>query len=363
VCVVLESTLVDIAVNVSARDKIKESRRIRWLKLAMSAKLLPDFRVAYCLRRVSDNHSTVDICFNPTEHRAYYKGLMTCGSPWVCPICAEKIAYGRREELTRAVKNWNGALIFLTLTLQHNKSDDLKSLLSALKDSYRRLKSGRAWLRIKEKYGLSAYVSSLEITYGENGWHPHEHVILFSTLPESKFDINKFKTEIQERYLSLLAENDKYGSEYHSIDIRIGDKFAADYVSKFGIEQEIIKSASKRARHGLTAFQLLELAMEPDQEQAGKLFQEYAYATFGLRQITWSHGAREIFGLEAEREDNELAAEQEQEQDITLLSLTKEQWYKVVKAELRYDLLEIGSSGDSELLWSFLNLKIGLAPP
>jgi len=59
---------------------------------------------------------------------AGYGGLATCGSVWVCPQCAAKIATGRADELAqvmRAVDAAGGSAVMLTLTMRHSRGDRL----------------------------------------------------------------------------------------------------------------------------------------------------------------------------------------------------------------------------------------------
>ena len=266
-------------------------------------------------------------------------------------------------ELTEAVSTWRsggGSLVMVTITLQHNKGDELKSLLSALKDSWRRLKSGRAWLRTRERYGLEHYVSSTEVTYGSNGWHPHIHALFFSTLPEPEFDVVGFKAELNTRYGALLAAHGKYASNFYGLDVRIGDDFAGNYASKYGLERELTKSIQKNGKSGASPFMLLEQCAGGD-KQAGALFCEYARVFFGARQLSWSHGARKALQLGAELSDEEVAAAEPE--SVLLATLSKSDWSRIVLADIRGEVLEIASNGDSAYLWRYLAATVGVAPP
>lgn len=344
---------------------VAELRRKRWRLQTVAAKLLPDMRVANCYRRIADGNSLVEIRYNESSQRAYYHGLMTCGSVWTCPICSAKITEVRRMELTQAVDTWRssgGSLLMVTVTLQHTPGDDLKPLLVALKDSWRRLKSGRVWRRMRESYGLEHYVSATEVTHGENGWHPHIHALFFSTLPEHLLDRDALQAELTARYQALLEKHGKYASQYYGIDVRLGDEFAGNYASKYGLERELTKSIGKNGRGGYSPFQLLALYRDGDR-RAGILFQEYAKVFFGARQLSWSHGARAALGLGAEQDDEQVAAAEPEQENIVLAALTPSQYSRVCFADIRGEVLEIASSGDSASLWSYLELTIGVAPP
>lgn len=344
---------------------LAELRRKRWRLQTVAAKLLPEMRVANCYRRISDTGSMVEIRYNEADKRAFYHGLMTCGSVWTCPVCSAKITEVRRQELTQAVDTWQsdgGSLFMVTITLQHERGDELKSLLVALKDSWRKLKSGRVWRRMRERYGIKHYVSSTEVTYGDNGWHPHIHSLFFSTLPESEFDKDALQAELTERYNALLDKHGRYASDYYGIDVRLGDEFAGSYAAKYGLERELTKSIGKNGKSGCSPFGLLERYQAGD-KQAGELFKEYAHTLFGARQLSWSHGARAALGLAVEQADEDIAAADPESEPVVLLSLTPSEYKRIVLAELRGEVLEIASRGDAAYLWSYLALSCGISIP
>src|SRR4051794_16390042 len=71
-------------------------RQVRWQLQREARALLPDERVAFCMRRIQA--TTVDVLYSPQHKSAHYGGLMVCGSVWVCPLCAAKISEHRRVE-------------------------------------------------------------------------------------------------------------------------------------------------------------------------------------------------------------------------------------------------------------------------
>lgn len=347
-------------------EVIAELRRKRWRRLTMAQKLLPEMRVANCYRRLAAGASSVEIRYSGAERRAYYHGLVTCGSVWSCPVCSAKITEIRRQELTQAISTWRsrgGSLLMVTVTLQHQRDDELKALLIALKDSWRRLKSGRWWLSMRERYGLEHYVSSTEVTYGGHGWHPHIHALFFSSLAGGELDIDTLQAELTARYTALLAEHGKYASEYYGIDVRLGDKYAGEYASKYGLEHELTKSISKNGSNGgCSPFELLDKCRDGD-KQAGALFVEYAHTFFGARQLSWSHGARAALGLAQEQDDAAIAAAEPESEPVVLATLTPREYTAICLAELRGEVLEIASTGDAAYLWSFLAVQVGLKIP
>src|SRR5260370_40243977 len=74
-----------------------DRRSVKWQLQRTAQALLPNERVAFCMRRIQA--TTVDVLYSPSRQSAHYRGLMVCGSIWVCPICAAKISERRRIEL------------------------------------------------------------------------------------------------------------------------------------------------------------------------------------------------------------------------------------------------------------------------
>src|SRR5690606_2958938 len=77
----------------------------RFFLQSQARELLPDERVAVCLRKLRPVTKTVDVLYSPEVKKAHYKGLITCARVWLCPVCAANITERRREELTAALSS------------------------------------------------------------------------------------------------------------------------------------------------------------------------------------------------------------------------------------------------------------------
>jgi hypothetical protein len=86
-------------------------------------------RVRRCgLERDPEAGSTLVISERPEGRRAGFEGLVTCGSVWMCPVCAGKVASRRAEELATVldtVHAGGGSAFMLTLTIRHTAGDRL----------------------------------------------------------------------------------------------------------------------------------------------------------------------------------------------------------------------------------------------
>jgi hypothetical protein len=333
----------------------QDARRRKWQLQDISGRLLPGWRVEWCGKRMVGKQ--VRLMHSQEHQKAFYKGVSTCGSVWTCPVCASRISEGRRVELQKAVDRKGFTKVLVTFTLQHERSDSLAQLVAALNDSIRRLKQGRWWLSVKAKWGVVAYVTASEFTYGNAaGWHPHKHMLLFLDIPEGEIDTERLQEHITARYKTLLERHGRYASEFYGVDVRLGDEGAGDYVSKWGAVEEVTKSTVKSGREGgWTPFQLLQLYNEGN-SQAGALFVEYAEATKGKNQLNWAKGARQVLELGAETSDTELAEQEEDvEQAQLLVALDVWQWKELVRRKLRLQLLEVADSGNVAQVLNFLD--------
>ncbi len=312
------------------------------------------FRVMECMHRVG---AEFHVKRNGNGH-AYYSGVHVCGSVWLCPVCSNKIASFRRAEFQQASEKGYSAML-ITFTMQHGKGEALNNLLSVLNESVRSLKGGRWWQSFRREWNVKAYATSLEITYSQmNGWHPHKHMVIYCDIPQGDLDAEKVKAEILKRYSQLMKKNKRFVSGTYGIDVSVADDAVGNYVSKWGIWNEMSQAPMKLGRgESMTPFELAEAAAagSPFAVQA---FQEYAEATYGKRQIVWSHGARELFGLGAERSDADIA--QGDLGDETIISLHGSWWHVIQAHDAMAEVLEVAERAGANGVMEFLNT---LSPP
>ena len=112
-----------------------------------------------------------------------YGHVVKCGSVWICPVCSAKIVSGRRQELSDFIDRVYAAgpdyvVSMLTLTIPHQRTDDLSSLLDKMCKAKRTFQNRKVWKRISAEIGLAGEIRALEVTHGANGWHPHFHCLL-----------------------------------------------------------------------------------------------------------------------------------------------------------------------------------------
>ena len=137
----------------------------------------------------------------------------------------------------------------LTLTVPHYSHTDIKKLKTDLKKAYSKFFKGtRASQTLFSKWRIQHYISCFEITHGENGFHPHYHILLF--VPYSLGIANHVDME-NEMYdvwknCCLKAGLDE-PSRKHGLHLQAGNE-ASSYVAKWGLEHEMTKGHIKKGK-------------------------------------------------------------------------------------------------------------------
>jgi hypothetical protein len=323
------STLTE---NVSALSKDEdahsevESRLVKWRLQRTAQALLPNERVAFCMRRIQA--TTVDVLYSPTRQSAHFSGLMVCGSIWVCPLCASKISERRRVELEQAITTCierSGAVYLVTYTISHKSYDNLSTLLQSFLAARKRMKQGRTAQAMRKQFGILGTVSVREVTWSkQNGWHPHCHELVFCS---AEIDIDEYDQAARLQW-QRSVEHEGLSINEHGFSVSRTYGSVADYVAKFGREPlhspwgaatEMTKGHLKRGHtpEHLTPFAMLLLISQGCQELK-PVFKEYAQWFKGKHQLVWSAGLRSLLlGNNEEKTDEELA--QEEENDVVLL--------------------------------------------
>lgn len=268
------------------------------------------------------------------QNGAVMSGVSACGSPWVCPVCGPRIAAVRANALApqfnKKIKaGWTVWL--LTLTLRHGQDDGLRALFDLLAKAWGRLTSGKAFQKMRDRFGGLEYVRGYDLTHGRNGWHPHLHIVVaFGPAAGSGEDaardiLNRWRDrlaslgrEALERALDMQparspAAAAAYAMTMAGVSKHIDrqapglspDKKRAAARVGFSTIAEATAAAAKRGRAegGETAADLRDRAITGDR-QAYALFAEYAKATKGRQAVVVSQGLRLKEEKDAAQEDD-----------------------------------------------------------
>jgi hypothetical protein len=256
-------------------------------------------------------------------------GLITCGSVWDCPVCSSKISMIREKEIRTAIDNWYGLgnyCLLVTYTVRHNKGDKLTDLSRVMTEGLRFVKSGRQYQEIKRD-GIKGSITLTEITYGQNGWHYHKHILLFvknTFIYELKNNQDKLQNVLVQRYRSYIESKGYTIVDGIGVTIeKVENNKLGQYFTKWGMSNELA-SDIKESNGGITPFQMLD-----DIDTWGNMFLEYSRTMYGKRRITFSNGLRAMLNMGEEKTDQEVLQEEDQDgQEYELIITVDRAQYK-----------------------------------
>lgn len=360
----------------------QSNRRSAYALKNTSAKLLPTERVAHCLNHRVTHERGVDVRLNKSNGRAAYGNLMRCNSVWVCPCCSARILAQRGSEVEQGVKSWTeagGSVWMLTLTHSHQRTDNLAVKMKLLQKALSRFFGDRAMKSVFEQFGKTGQITTLETTYSEaNGWHPHHHILMFSAMSPDQFLNDVVSVTYDERgYIEYVTphrekrlikqgriDDIKTVSFEHFIKsywVRICDAVGLgtpsvkrgatiqnagsvkSYLTKFKTAQELTNAQAKRGKNGSRNQWEILADAHNGCKRSGELWQIYAAAFKGSRQLFWSRGLKDLLliGEVADDEIEELALAGVDDEIVTVIELAVEDWGYVRRKNWRAELLEI----------------------
>lgn len=286
-------------------------------------------RLSKCSWRIG---STVPV--HAANGMAHFSGTERCSSIWACPVCSSVVRAERAREIDQAVNAHHaagGSALFVTLTIRHKKRDPLKQSLDAVLGSWRKLLQGGAWVGTKrtegmrDRYSVIGYIRSTEITYGENGWHPHIHAVILLNEDLSEDAVQRFGDEVHGHWARhVMKVTGRMPTRKNGVDVQKVDKdgkVIGQYLSKmqdegtktekWGVSAELARTDVKSGRGGsFVPFELLDRDHEYSEAQRHALWSEYVEATRGRRAITWSRGLKDLYEV-GDMTDEEIIEETE----------------------------------------------------
>ncbi len=311
-----------------------------------------------CLRPL-DDHVTVHVGVGGTTH---VRSVMRCGSVWSCPWCAPVVRSQKAEEITAAVESWlakGGRVWFVTGTIPHTATDSLDVLLNRLQEMWTRAYgAGSGGQGVRRRNGVVGSVRSIEVTRGDNGWHPHIHALVFVEpgVPFSVADWTaRWRAQFSREGFDYVPGVSMDVRQVRTPDTAEGATAIGQYVAAveggWGAGLEIAR-ADLKGRGGLRADQILELASTGEKRWVWR-WREYEQATKGRRCIVWSRGLRALCGLdEVEATDEELAAGPDADEVIGLVIVPAAEWNSARSSGQLGELLEAVVRGDRSR-WRF----------
>lgn len=311
-------------------------------------------RLAGCHRWLAAGSGAASVQWAPGK--AKWGGLQNSGSVWASPVAAVRISRLRAREVESAVETWKKkdpkhSVEFLTLTLRHSKNQSLKEIWDTISYAWRGITQGAAWrggarnIGDKERFGITHWLRSTEVTLGKNGWHVHCHVLLFLKNSLEKKDRESLESRLFERW-SKAAIRKGFRSPTRERGIRIeeavkrGDAGAMGaYMAKGSVSsigQEIARGQQKFGRSGSrTPFQILADLADSSSEMWSRnlaFWREWEKGSLGRRQMAWSKFSKEALGILALKDEEVLAENDEKElvDSFSVAQVAAENWKSLV---------------------------------
>ena len=231
---------------------------------------------------------------------AFYGNVQKCGSIWLCPVCSNKIRGARAKEMTaslsRHIDSGRGALASV-LTLSHHRGNSLSSSLSEIKSAWSKMTRHRYFKAWRERYGVIGYIKSLEVTNGQNGWHPHYHFLWLTKEPIDKYARYSMETD-------LFAIWSKYVTNHTDRSVTRQANGIEQIKSGQAIGRYLAKTIAYELTHGhmkdgkksgqRTPFQIANDYFQTGDSADEALWREYEQAIKGEHFITWSPSLKHL---------------------------------------------------------------------
>lgn len=304
----------------SANQPRATSHRYKYHLLDTAQKYLKDFRVSSCQRvpvgySPNNDYSSFEVNIGSGDDGlTKFGGLSYCGNLWQCPCCAGNVAKTKAAEVEHAMREnakRGGQCVFVTLTQPHKSKDALKPLVQRQQKSVSSVMSNGTVARFLKKHGYVGQVRAFEVTHGQNGWHPHLHIIMFFDTISIIKEKQNLNDVIYKAWSTQIVKNGGMKPTLeHGVDVRLprnGDtEEIAAYVAKWGMEVTNSHTKKGRAKTSRTPFQILDDLADTYTKRDHDLLLEYAEGTHKKTRIYWSPDLKKRFDVQ-EFTDEQLA--------------------------------------------------------
>lgn len=361
----------------SASTRANERREARYRLRALLREVTGLKRCAGCGMPLGASSVAVKVSADGVAH---FSGLVTCGSVWVCPVCAAKIRAFRASEIARGLAGLierGGGALFVTLTLPHEAGDALTRTMDLVSDGFAAVASGRPYRRERDEHGILGHIRAFEVTHGKHGWHPHLHIALALNRPAPPRVAALLTASWQDRWDRWLIGSG-WSASVSGVGVRIDvvrrAEDLADYLAKVqdgadltgyqpetrvGVEmaRADLKVARKSSR---TPFEILADFGTDGNVTDLDLWHEFERATKGKSAIRWSKGLRALLLTEDELTDEEVAAADVDGDVVALLDPSLWRRLAQIPGADATLLLAVERGGYRELLVTLVGLHLGV---
>jgi hypothetical protein len=217
---------------------------------------------------------------------------------------------------------------------------------------------------VKDRIGYIGEIRALEATVGANGWHPHLHVLLFTSRALNVAELDDLRAYYLCRWSRSVV---RFGYREPTAEhgVTIVESHRDDYLAKMGLADELANGAIKEARSG-SRTPLQVLADFADTGDAPDLdsWREWVLAMHGARQLTWSRGLRRRYAKEPEKTDAEIVVESGgDEEQVAVIS--PETWREAILADsdVMWRLLDAAETGGQAAVEEVLRQALSASGP
>lgn len=253
-------------------------------------------------------------------------GLCTCKNSFVCPTCTARIMKRHKTNIgialdALAAEGYHALMI--TLALPHLKFQSCKEVQDILYKTWRYAFTNKnskrnRWCSPINKFwvecGIEYHIRVSEFTYGENGFNPHFHMLVWTKQPienllpyeaeVEKYWMKRVKqfTEQWEREHNCFNEERfnaifKYEDAGYSVKFSDHEAHSSEYITGWGEDSELTGNVQKKASHAghYTPYQILTLAEH--NEKFWEVFHQFAINVCRKpvhRRVEYSKGLHQI---------------------------------------------------------------------
>lgn len=344
------------AIKSQQQVEVIDLQRRLWALHKTMWKITDYDRLRGCHRWIADGAGAASLRWHEPG-RASWSSLCTSSSVWASPLSAAAIGKTRAVEVSTALDTWfkqgkQHSVEFLTLTLAHNREQELKDVWDTLSYAWRGVVAGASWRGgkryegDKKRFGVQHWIKSVEITHGANGWHVHLHVLLLLDKELTQDQRGALENNIYSRWSKAAQRRGfKAPSRAHGVKLEKArkDKNAHDlgtYLAKGSIAsvaetlaQEMTAGQSSKEGRGAenrTPFQILDSIRKSGDTSLKnpdvKIWRAWETQSMGRRQIAWSKGTKDALGVNAVSDEEAEQQGEETHTTVVVASVEYEEW-------------------------------------
>lgn len=220
-------------------------------------------------------------------------GVLRCNSIHACAVCSRAIRARRMAELTKVLRGGlelHKALVWrmLSLTVRHDAGMSLEQTRKGLMRAWRRTRQNGSVQRIFRRL-VRGSVRSIEVTFGENGWHPHLHVGVLTAAWSATEEATLLRVWQDACEIELGKRgrpDDAHAIVWSARKLARGDGGATleRYLTDIGLEFSTVSTKTTRRTSSRTPWQILDSASEGNTRDVAR-WREYEWAMKGARCI------------------------------------------------------------------------------